>query len=103
MENSEAIKLLHSLETLIKNDNKEAIYQMMTNDFKSRVSLENYLRLEKYRINLSLPLCLLDIYKAQADKVMIRAKQASRNQEHIYANILFVKEDDIWKLSGVLI
>ena len=40
MENSEAIKLLHSLETLIKNDNKEAIYQMMTNDFKSRVSLE---------------------------------------------------------------
>ena len=103
MENSEAIKLLHSLQTLIKNDNKEAIYQMMTNDFKSRVSLENYLRLEKYRINLSLPLCLVDIYEAHTDKVMIRAKQASHSDHDIFANMLFVKEEDLWKFSGTLL
>lgn len=103
MDNSEALKLLHGLEKLIKLDDKEAIYQMMSHDFKSRVSLEHYLRLEKYRLNLSLPLCMVDIYEAHTDKIMIRAKQESHGNHDLFANMLFVKEDDIWKLSGVLI
>ncbi len=103
MDNNEALKLLHNLEDLIKKDDKQAIYEMMSQDFKSRVSLEYYLRLDKYRLNLSLPLCLVDIYESHKGKIMIRVKQESKGNRDIFANMLFVREDNIWKLSGVLI
>jgi hypothetical protein len=34
--------------------------------------------------------------------MMLRVKQDSKSDYESFANILFVKEDDGWKLSGVL-
>lgn len=51
MENSEVLKVLHHLEDLLKQDDRKAIYDLMTHDFKSRVGMDHYLRLEKYRLN----------------------------------------------------
>ena len=33
MENSEALKVLHHLEDLLKQDDRKAIYDLMTHDF----------------------------------------------------------------------
>ena len=74
----------------------------MTHDFKSRVGVDHYLRLEKYRLNLSLPLCLVHIYEVSDEKMMLRVKQESKSEQESFANILFVKEEEMWKLSGVL-
>ncbi|WP_313569036.1 hypothetical protein [Acetoanaerobium noterae] len=102
MENSEALKVLHNLEDLLKQDDRKAIYDLMTHDFKSRVGMDHYLRLEKYRLNLSLPLCLVHIYEASDEKMMLRVKQESKSDHESFANILFVKEEEMWKLSGIL-
>ncbi len=102
MENSEALKVLHNLEELLKKDDKKVLYDIMTHDFKTRVGLDSYIRLEKYRLNLKLPLCLVNMYEASDQKMMLRVKQDSKSDYESFANILFVKEDDGWKLSGVL-
>lgn len=75
----QALKVLHHLEDLLKQDDRKAIYDLMAHDFKSRVGMDHYLRLEKYRLNLSLPLCLVHIYEASDEKMMLRVKQESKS------------------------
>lgn len=103
--NSKVLQLLNDLETILKQDDLRVLYDFMSDEFKSRVSIENYLLLEKYRINLNLPLSLVKVYETGNEKIMLRVKQFPETNfgNEVFANIVFVKENEKWKLRDVLI
>lgn len=94
-------ELIKTLEEHVRNNDKEAIYNMMDKSFKEKVELKRYMMLEKYTLNIGMQIKIIKLYNQMHESCMVRTS-SKVDGKTVYKNIVLLEEDGEMKIKHIL-
>ena len=101
MRTAQIKEVIHTLEEYVRNNDKEAIYNMMDKSFKEKVELKRYMMLEKYTLNIGTQIKIIKLYNQMHESCMVRTS-SKVDGKTVYKNIVLLEEDGEMKIKYIL-
>ena len=101
MRTAQIKEVIQTLEEHVRNNDKEAIYNMMDSSFREKVELKRYMMLEKYTLNIGTQIKIIKLYNQMHESCMVRTS-SKVDSKTIYKNIVLIEEDGEMKIKHIL-
>lgn len=101
MKTTQVKELIKALEEHVRNNDKEAIYNMMDKSFREKVELKRYMLLQKYTLNIGTEIKIIKLYNQMHESCMIRTS-SKVDGKTVYKNIVLIEEGEELKIKHIL-